>query len=143
MIRKIGAGLAVAAGALAVVGIAAPAYAGVPDDGVINQGEVVVWKDAGFTGVYEDFANHVAQYANVATGTVVFTGATPTKVNDNASSIANYDAVHYVRAYVDYDYNGAYIQLLPYGVVNGSLSYAYSSLGTFNENLSSHKVAGP
>jgi len=145
MIRKIGAALAIAAGALAVTGMAAPAYASGPGDGTINPGEVIVWKDAGFTGAKWDFANQVAQYPNVTTpaGTPVFAGTPAVKINDNTSSIANYDATHYVRAYVDYDYTGAYIQLLPYGVVSGGLSYAYTSLGTFDDNLSSHKVAGP
>jgi hypothetical protein len=144
MIRKIGAALAIAAGALAVTAIAAPAYAGTPGDGTINAGEVVVWRDANFTGPFWDFSNTQAQYPNDTTGTAKFAGTPATKINDNTSSIANYDAAHYVRAYVNYDFDGAYLQLLPYGVVNGSLSYAYSSLGTtFNENLSSHQVAGP
>jgi hypothetical protein len=143
MIRRIGAALAIAAGALAVTGIAAPAYAGTPGDGTPNPGEVVVWRDANFTGPLWDFSNQQAQYPNDTTGTIKFAGTPATKVNDNASSIANYDATNYVRAYVDYDYNGASLQMLPYGVVQTSLSYSYSGLGTFDDNLSSHKVAGP
>lgn len=71
-------------------------------------------------------------------------GAPPssTAVNNNTSSIANH-STNYVRAYANSNYQGAYIQLLPYGQTFGTLSYAYSSLGTLNETLSSHKIAGP
>jgi hypothetical protein len=67
---------------------------------------------------------------------------TLTPIDNNTSSIVNY-STSYVRAYADSNYQGAYIQLLPYGHTNGTLSYAYSSLGSLNESLSSHKVAGP
>lgn len=67
---------------------------------------------------------------------------TLTPIDNNTSSIVNYSS-SYVRAYADGNYQGAYIQLLPYGQTSGSLSYAYSSLGSLNESLSSHKVAGP
>jgi hypothetical protein len=69
-------------------------------------------------------------------------GRISTPIDNNASSIVNY-STSYVRAYADSNYTGAYIQLLPYGHTNGTLSYAYSSLGSLNESLSSHKVAGP
>lgn len=71
-------------------------------------------------------------------------GAPPsaTGIDNNTSSIVNY-STNYVRAYANSNYTGAYIQLLPYGQTVGTLSYAYSSLGTLNNALSSHKVAGP
>ena len=138
MIRKTVAALAVAAGFAGAIGIAGPAFAA--PNGSPNAGEVVLWRDTGFTGPLYDFDNDETCYPNDTT--VAFYGDLATKVNDNASSIANYDAANYVRAYVNYDYDGAYLQLLPYGVVNGSQSYAYSSLGTFNNQFSSHKVAG-
>jgi Peptidase inhibitor family I36 len=140
MIRKTAAALAVAAGFLGVIGMAGPAFAG-PGNGTPEAGEVVLWKNTGFTGPLRDFDNNEASYPNDLSAP--FIGDSSTKVNDNASSIANYDATHYVRAYVDYNYQGAYLQLLPYGVTSGGLSYAYSSLGAFNESLSSHQVAGP
>lgn len=142
MIRKIGVALAITAGALAVTGVAAPAYAGKPGDGTINVGEVVLWKNTNFSGPLYDAPNALTSYPEGATP-LTFVGDT-TKVNDNVSSIANYDAANYVRAYVDYGPSGAFIQLLPYGVVSGTQSYAYSSLNaTFNDNLSAHQVAGP
>ena len=65
-----------------------------------------------------------------------------TAIDDNTSSIANYSS-NYIRAYVDANYTGSYIQLLPYLQSGGGFSYAYSSLGTLDNQLSSHKVAGP
>ncbi|MGX6602158.1 peptidase inhibitor family I36 protein [Micromonosporaceae bacterium Da 78-11] len=67
---------------------------------------------------------------------------TLTAIDNNTSSIVNYSS-SYVRAYADSNYQGAYIQLLPYGQTNGTLSYAYSGLGSLNDSLSSHKVGGP
>jgi hypothetical protein len=68
---------------------------------------------------------------------------TLTPIDDNTSSIANYSS-SYVQAFVDGNYTGAHIQLLPYlSPTSGGLSYAYSSLGTLDNKLSSHKVAGP
>ncbi|WP_250030819.1 hypothetical protein [Paractinoplanes maris] len=67
---------------------------------------------------------------------------TVTAIDNNTSSIINY-STSYVRAYANANYSGAYLQLLPYGQTSGSLSYAYSSLGSLNESLSSHRVAGP
>jgi hypothetical protein len=55
MIRKIGAALAIAAGALAAAGFAAPAQAATQGDKIIDLGEVVVWKDQNFVGQFYDF----------------------------------------------------------------------------------------
>jgi len=54
MIRKFGAALAIAAGAFAAIGVAAPAQAA-QGDKIIDLGEVVVWKDQAFTGQFYDF----------------------------------------------------------------------------------------
>ncbi|MCY1139152.1 hypothetical protein OWR29_14230 [Actinoplanes sp. Pm04-4] len=292
MIRRMGAALAIAAGALAAVGVAAPAVAA-QGDKIIDSGEVVVWKDTGFTGQFYDFGTtsptsypnfttpsfancpnlqgwfvnadetarepeataaglkfepadlihrnisgvttenltpgtYVASVApnqpsffsvevdegpgtygtlrykpatntwtmvtggveyedadptvvvteagkshkvvrfgvgftqnppgNVTTvvSSVTFKGTTypltcnqtfgappnATAIDNNTSSIINYSN-SYVRAYANANYQGAYIQLLPYGQSVGTLSYAYSSLGSLDNQLSSHKVAGP
>ncbi|MCO8277328.1 peptidase inhibitor family I36 protein [Actinoplanes sp. TRM 88003] len=68
--------------------------------------------------------------------------ATTTAIDNNGSSIVNYSN-SYVRAYANANYTGTYIQLLPYGQAIGTLSYAYSTLGTLDNALSSHRVAGP
>jgi hypothetical protein len=145
MIRKIGAALAIAAGALAAAGVAAPANAS-NGDKIIDSGEVIVWKDANFVGQFYDFGTDSSGYPTTAAQPAFGTGAGPTgltPINDNTSSIANYSS-SYVQAFVDGNYMGAHIQLLPYeSPTSGGLSYAYSSLGTLDNQLSSHKVAGP
>ncbi len=144
MIRKIGAALAIAAGALAVTGVAAPAYAS-NGDKVIDSGEVIVWKDASFVGQFYDFgvdSNGLYPTSTTAQPAFGSTAGSLTAINDNTSSIANY-STSYIRAYVDGNYTGSYIQLLPYLQSGGGFSYAYSSLGTLDNQLSSHKVAGP
>jgi hypothetical protein len=139
MIRKTAAALAVAAGFAGVIGLAAPALAATNGNGIPEVGEVVLWRDTNFVGPLRDFDTDEICYPNDLSQP--FIGDATTKVNDNASSIVNYDAAHYIRAYIDCNYQGAYLQLLPYGVTSGGLSYAYSSLGTFDNKFSSHKIA--
>ncbi|GFJ91209.1 hypothetical protein [Phytohabitans rumicis] len=59
-------------------------------------------------------------------------------LNDNASSIANYDSGYSLRTYYHSNYTYPYISVLPYGQASGGTSYAYYSLGSFNDELSSH-----
>lgn len=133
-IKKAIAATAVAAGlaAASVFGVAAPASAG-SGDGVINYGEFVLWKDSNYSSSLFDRDSALSNYSgyyfiNSGTG-----------LNDNASSIANYHQTRGLRTYQHANYTYPYISVLAYGQASGNVSYAYYSLGSFNDNLSSHQ----
>lgn len=132
-IRKaIVAGVAVVGAALGGLGAAGPASAA-SGDGVINWGEFVLWRDSNYSGPLYDAYNNIYNYSGY-----YFVNSV-TQLNDRASSIANYDQTYSVRTYVNAGYAGSYISVLPYGQASGSVSYAYYSLGSFNDQLSSHQ----
>ncbi|GIF21690.1 hypothetical protein BJ973_004865 [Actinoplanes tereljensis] len=133
MIRKTGVALAITAGVLGVAAISAPAFAA-SGNGVIETGEFVLWKNSSYGAQLRDEYSAVSNYNDGR----YFVNST-TKLNDNASSIANYDNSLGVRTYTDSGYSGSYISVLAYGQASGSISWAYSSLGGFNDELSSHK----
>lgn len=131
--RAMAAIAAISAGAIgSLIGLTAPASA-TSGNGVIETGEFVVWKDSGFNAQLYDAFLSVSNYSGRT-----FVNST-TGLNDNASSIANYDNNLSVRTHIDANQSGAYISVLPFGQASGSISWAYSGLGGFNDRLSSHE----
>jgi hypothetical protein len=145
MNRKIGAAVAIAAAALGAVAISAPAYAG-NGNHTPEPGEVMVFQDTNFAGNNWDFPNTVQTYPTTVNTTIAVptdaqfgTGTTAKPIDNNTSSIANYDS-HTVRAYTGAGKTGSFLTLLPYNTVGGGDSWAYSSLGSFDDTFSSHAV---
>src|SRR5512139_2440341 len=133
-IKKVAAAAIAAAGfaAASVFGAAAPASAA-SGDGVINYGEFVLWQHSNYGGALFDRDTYLANYSGY-----FFINST-VGLNDNASSIANYHQTRNLRTYYHANYTYPYIACLPYGQASGGTSYAYSSLGSFNDELSSHQ----
>lgn len=130
--KSIIAGVALLGATLGAFAAAAPAVAA-SGDGLPNYGEFVLWRDSNFASSIYDTAYGVSSYSGL-----YYVNSTA-GLNDTASSISNYHQTYSVRTYVDWNYGGAYISCLPYGQASGNISYAYYSLGSFNDKLSSHQ----
>ncbi|GAA4695314.1 peptidase inhibitor family I36 protein [Phytohabitans rumicis] len=129
--RAIAAFAAVAGILTATMATAAPASAA-SRNGVIESGEFVLWLHSNYTGaLFDDYGNEDNYSGHY------FINSTA-GLNDNASSIANYDSGYSLRTYYHSNYTYPYISVLPYGQASGGTSYAYYSLGSFNDELSSH-----
>jgi hypothetical protein len=138
MIRKTAAALAVAAGFAAVIGIAGPAFAGTPGNGTPESDEIVLWRDSGFAGnVLYDAPAGTQTTPWDYTGTFRHDSSTP--INNNVSSIANYTS-HYGVAWTGAGATGASLILAPYNTAPGGTSWAYSSLGTYDDSFSSQYI---
>jgi len=131
-VKKAVAALAVVAGMLGgTVAVATPASAA-SGNGVIESGEFVLWLHSNYSGPLRDEYGSVGNYA----GYYFINSTMP--LNDEASSIANYDSSYSLRTYYHANYTYPYISVLPYGQASGGSSWAYYSLGSFNDELSSH-----
>lgn len=135
-ILRRGAVIATSALALSVVvglGATSPSHAA-DHDGIIEQGpsaEFVLWRDSNFGSSIFDRSPRLSNFSGVT-----FVNSTR-GLNDNASSTANYKTNKRVCAYTNAGYSGLSILHLPHGQIIGNTSYYYSSLGSFNDELSS------
>lgn len=124
-LRRMLVGAAAMAGlAIGAIGGAAPAFAS-EGDGVIQDGEFIVWRDCGFTGPIYDFASVKYDY----TGFIFINDVQP--VNDRGSSVANYSGVNQVNAYYHAYFGGPRLIVNPRGSIN-------LCGGPFDNQLSSH-----
>jgi hypothetical protein len=110
--------------------VAAPASAVTSEDGLIDFDELVLWRDTSFSGPLFDEFFGLSDYR-----TKNFIG-TSTNLNDNVSSLANYDDVFSVNVFSNINCTGAPLTL---NTIGGTLWFS-SNLGSFglNDQLSSH-----
>jgi hypothetical protein len=126
-----------ALGGLLAAGLALPVSQAVaaPRDGVVESGELVLWRDANYSGSIFDDPDYNDTYIGD-----YFVNST-NGLNDQVSALANYNLNLRVQVY-DYQHcTGPYLSVLRYGQVSGSASWAYTypSMGGFNDILSSHQ----
>jgi hypothetical protein len=89
---------------------AAPAFAGPGEP-------IVLWRDANFTGPFHSDPNHALNYDGR------FFGGTRVRVDNNASSVANYDRDVGVQIFTLRNRGGGHLQLAKFGFVGGGLKW--------------------
>lgn len=108
------------------IGAMAPAFAS-EGDGVIQSGEFVGWRDCNTGSPFFDFAGDHTNYNSIYFVNDVY------KVNDMISLVYNTSTVNSVNAFVDNNYVGARLVLLP-----GQMLNLCGTATAFNDKLSSH-----
>ncbi|WP_182885215.1 peptidase inhibitor family I36 protein [Microbispora sp. H10885] len=128
------AALALALGVATLVIVAPPASAG--HDGTCNyaieDGDVCLYRLANFTGGMLDFTRSDRNYTSAAD--VFYSSAgvpTSTNINDQATSIVNYEGYCEWWFYTDAEWGG-------YGFTMGNIQQSWSNIGTWDNRLSSH-----
>jgi hypothetical protein len=136
-LRRVAA-ITVAVGSVLVgtVVSASPASAA-PGDGVPELEEFVLWRDANFTGPLFDDEFNAANYRGR------FYVGTRNRVDNSASSAANYAPLLFVAAFTLPNDGGPSIDFLPHMQQSGAENWFYNEAQLapigFNNNISSHR----
>jgi len=134
-VRGISRALVVAAVmVLAVVGLSAPASAATVN-GTFESGEIMFWGNANFNiggGTYEDVSTNLVTFV----GEIYNLNGSGSLNNTISSSANGFSEV--IFTFLDANCEGDFVTHLPHLQVVGGLSYAYSSLGSFDNKLTSY-----
>ncbi|MEV0229239.1 peptidase inhibitor family I36 protein [Nonomuraea sp. NPDC050786] len=101
-------------------------------DYAIEDGNVCLYRDANFSGGMLDFTRSDRNYTSAADVFFVYPSEPGTvNVNDQVSSIVNYEGYCEWWFYTDAEYGGVGFKML-------NINQSYNGLGSYNDALSSH-----
>lgn len=126
--------LAVGVLAVGLVAAAGPSPAAAdPADGAADSGEIVLYREPGFTPPLFDVDTDMDSYA----GAYFVNSVIP--LDNAAGSVANHDLDRTVRLYAEPNGSGPSRRLLRFGQFSGSLAWRYAALDRLAEDVSSHR----